>query len=401
MKNIGNLVSIYVGALIAGLAIISYPASAAYMVNTIGLTPEQYGNIYLPKIFLGILGALMSGSLVKRISLKSMWIMALGCFAVAQIMLVAALGQSVDTAAMLILVSSAVYGFGFGFGGGPHNAIAALSFPKRSESAVTMLHMFVGLGMTICPILFARAITGGYWSALPITLASLTGILMLITLFSNVPKQPVVDRESGSSPMKSFYFWIIVAIAVVYAVAEGTIVSWAVIYVQDTKGLSAETAGYALAAFMAMLTLGRFITSILLLRMKPVQLWLVLPPLLLTAFILFPMLQGDMPVLSGFVLAGLACSAFFPLMLIVCAEKYPNDMSYIASMLLATILAGGSAGGYVIGQLQANINMDDLFTYSAIYPVVVFLLILWSIQLGKSRVAGASARSSNSSSIIQ
>lgn len=387
MRNIASLVSIYVGAFVAGIAIISYPASAAYMVNTIGITAEQYGNIYLPKIFLGILGALLSGALVRRITLKSMWLVALACYCLCQILLVAALGQSVDTAAILILVSSALYGFGFGFGGGPNNALAALLFPKRSESAVTMLHMFVGLGMTICPIIFARAITGGYWSAVPITLASMIGIIMLITIFSNMPKQPKVDRASESSPAKSFYFWIVVAIAVFYAVAEGTIVSWAVIYVQDTKGLSAQTAGYALAAFMAMLTLGRFITSLLLLRIKPIQLWLILPPLLMLAFILFPSLEGDLGVLSGFVLAGLACSAFFPLMLIVCAEKYPNDMSYIASMLLATILAGGSAGGYVIGQLQAKISMDDLFTYSAIYPVLVFLLILLSIKVGKSRVA--------------
>lgn len=386
MAKLGNLISVYIGGFIAGLVIISYPASASYIVNTIGLTAEQYGSIYLPKIVLGIVGALTSSALVKsnRLSLKSMWLIALACYGVSQILFVAALGKSVGVGLVLILASSALYGFGFGFGGGPSNAIAAFTFPKRGESAVTMLHMFVGLGMTICPIVFARAITGDYWASLPITLAMLSGVIILITLFSDTPSQPdEISKSSSSAPTASVYFWLIIAVAVVYSVAEGTIVSWSVIYVQGTKGLSAETAGYALAIFMAMLTLGRLISSILLVWIKPIQLWLLLPPLLMAAFIIFPYLQGESSVLAGFVLAGLACSAFFPLMLIVCAEKYPSDMSFIASMLMATLLAGGSIGSYVVGMLQANISMDALFTYSAIYPIVVFILIVLSVKAGR------------------
>jgi len=384
MHQINNLISVYIGGLVAGLAIIIYPASASYIIDTIGLSGEQYGSIFLPKIVLGIIGALVSGALVRRISLKSMWLGALVCNLLSQILLVLALDNTPSTAFNYILVSAAFFGFAFGFGGGPINAIAALSFPKHSATALTMLHVFVGVGMCAAPLIVAFAIRRDSWSTVPIIFAILAALACICTIMANTPQETGEQELGDNSPSKSLYFWVFILIAILFALAEGTFVNWGVVYVEKVKSLPIETAALSLSVFMAMVTAGRFIAAFLLLRLKPAIIWLLSPPLMFAAFLLFPMLQGDMAVFFGFALAGLSCSIFFPLMLIVATETYPNSVSFVASILMAAILFGACMSAYVIGKLQSGMSLDSVYTNSAILPVILIVLIFISFRLSKN-----------------
>jgi len=376
MNKLGTLISIYLGGLLIGLVLVSFPSSSGYLVQKFGLTGEQYGSIYLPQLVLAIIGAIGGGTAVRFMSLKAMWTLALLCFFLSQASFIASAHVEPKNVILLIMMGTAFFGFGFGFGGGPVNGLAAMAFPKHSNSAITALHVTAGLGMTLGPLVFAKAIGAGNWSVVPYSLAIASILVFVISLFTTLPKQPQQTEETASRhPSKSGYFWLIMVVAVFYALAEGTFSNWAIIYAQETKSLSTAVAGLALSAFWGALTIGRLITTFALVKIKPIKIWLLLPPLMALALFLLPHTSGSTQVILAFAFAGLACSSFFPLMVAVTSEPFPTEISYIGSMLTAALMFGVGIGSYVIGRYRDAFTLDDLYTYSIAYPLIALLII--------------------------
>lgn len=377
MQKLGTLISIYLGGLLIGLVLVSFPASSGFLVERYALTAEAYGSIYLPQLVLAIVGAIGGGVAVRFMSLKAMWLSALLCFVLSQSALISSAYVDPSMALGMIMLATAFFGFGFGFGGGPVNGLAALAFPAHSNSAITALHVTAGLGLTVGPLVFANAISGGNWLSVPVGLVIAAICVLAVSAFTQLPEQPAAeDQATSNRPSRSVYFWLIMIVAVFYALAEGAFSNWAVLYVQESKQLTIETAGFALSAFWGALTIGRIVTTILLIRIKPITLWLLLPPLMAAAFLLLPHTAGNTQVILAFGFAGLACSSFFPLMMAVASEPFPNDVSYIGSMLTAALMFGVGIGSYVIGRFGASFSLDQLYSYSAAYPMIALALIV-------------------------
>jgi len=386
MNKYGVLLSIYLGGLLIGLVLVSFPASSGFIVDKIGLNGEQYGSIYLPQLVLAIIGALGGGTAIRFMSLKTMWALSLLCFFFSQVAFVASTHVDPAIAVYLIMLATAFFGFGFGFGGGPVNGLAAMAFPKHSNSALTALHVTAGLGLTLGPLIFSKAIGAGNWTSVPYSLAVVSLFVFIVTLMTKLPEQPPATEETNANiPSKSLYFWLIMVVAVFYALAEGTFSNWAVLYVQESKALSPQTAGLSLSAFWGALTLGRLITSILLVKIKPINIWLLLPPLMAAALFILPQTAGATQVILAFAFAGLACSSFFPLMVAVTSEPFPHAISYIGSMLTAALMFGVGIGSYVIGKYRSAFSLDDLYTYSMLYPIIALVLILVARRQLKSK----------------
>jgi hypothetical protein len=56
------IVATYGAALVAGLAVVSFPASATVLKAAHGLSDSSYGAIFLPQVVLTILGSLAGGA---------------------------------------------------------------------------------------------------------------------------------------------------------------------------------------------------------------------------------------------------------------------------------------------------------------------------------------------------
>lgn len=374
---------VFGGALLIGLTLVSFPASSSYLKSLHGFSDQQYGSIFLPQLVFAILGALGSAAVVKRLSLKAMYLGALISFAFSQ----AGLGLSPyldgTSALWAVMTGTALFGFGFGFGGGPLNGIVSLLYPARTGSALTLLHMMAGLGLTVGPVLFAAAIGAGRWVLVPAALCLLALAQFALTCSITLPGQvdSNVEVSTSGSPARSGYFWVMMLIAVLYALSEGTLANWCVIYLQEVKEISAGTAATALAVFWAGITAGRLLASLIVSRAGPFLLWLSLPPLMVLAFLVIPHIDSSNAALAAFGFAGLACSAFFPLLVTVASAPFPASVSFIASMLTAALMVGVGAGSYGIGVLKGSMSMDDIYAYSAFYPLVALVLILFSRRL--------------------
>ena len=379
-----RIVSVYGGAALIGLALVSFPASSSFLTAFHGFTDQAYGSIFLPQLVLAILGALTAGAAVKRLTLKSMYMIPLVSLALSQLLLWLSSYLQPVGALLLIMCGTACFGFGFGFGGGPLNGLASLLFPRKSGSAITALHMMAGAGLMVGPLIVSACIDAGIWIVAPATFFAVSILLLALSSRTYLPNQPASQLPAEQKfPYREAYFWLMMLISFFYALSEATFSNWAVIFLDNTKGFSVTEAGTGLAAFWGGLTVGRLLVAFVVLKFQPYKVWLIFPVLMAGAFFVIPRIDTPVGAIAGFAFAGLACSAFFPLMVAVGSNQYPYAISWLASMLTAALMFGVGVGSYAIGALVDSIPLERIYYVSALYPAIALLLILFSRRFKK------------------
>jgi predicted MFS family arabinose efflux permease len=377
---IKSSLSMYLGGLMIGLTLVSFPASSAVLKARIGLSDAQYGAIYLPQLFAAILGAVVGSFAAGKLTLKAQYSSALLCFLGAHVCLMSSVFVKPELGLPIIMCGTAFFGFGFGFGGGPLNAVVALLFPSRSTTAITALHMSAGAGLTLGPSLFAVLTQHDHWVFGPIGLAVLCSGLIVLTALADFPDAPrgAMKIETSERPSGSQFFWICALVAVVYSIAEGTFSNWAILFLSEERGLDAPSAALALTAFWAALTFGRLISSILAVRVTPIGFLSILPLTIALALWVLPSVNSPVNGIWMFALAGLGCSAFFPMLVAYAAGRYPNDVAWIGSTLTAAMMVGVGIGSYGIGALAGSFTVAELYRFALLCPVAILFLLMVS-----------------------
>ena len=373
----GGTILIYGGAVLIGINLVAVPASSVILKGLHGFSDQQYGSVFLPQLVMAITGALIAGPAVLRMSLKSMYLIALLAFALSLGGLALSSLVRADNAIFLMMLSTGLFGFGFGFGGGPLNGLVFLQFPNKTSSALTALHMMAGVGLMVGPIYFSAFESQGSWLFGPV-LAMIVAVVFLIGVTLSLQNdKPQVSSEKGKGlPNKEVYFWIMIGIAFLYGFVEATFSNWAVIFVNEARNLSTGVAATALSAFWGGLTVGRFVTTFVVRRLEPFKIWLCLPVAMALALYVIPIAAGPAQIIAAFAFGGIACSAFFPLMVAISTEPFPHAVSWIASMLTAALMSGIGIVSYLVGSLIQTISIDDIYLYSIVYPVVIVALML-------------------------
>lgn len=375
---------VYLSGMLQGLAMVSFPASGSVLKGTLGFTDAQYGAIFLPQVAFAILGSIGGGTLASRIGLKRLLVLTLAINALSQLFLASAVWVGDGLAFTAVLFGTASLGLGFGLGGAPLNSLPPQFFPERRDTAVVALHSLLGLGLAVGPLLVGIFLSGGNWVGFPLLLLGLLGAVtaaaMVIPLPEDAPA-PVAHRSRAAQrPTGTLLFWLYVGIAVLYAFAEGTFSNWAVLYLHEGRGIPEATAGVALSVFWGALVAGRLLTSVLVLRVPPVVVWLALPALMLVTFLLLPLAEGAAVGIALFGLAGLACSSFFPLTITLISRAFPQHVAWVSSMMIAALMTGVGLGSFVFGPLREVLSFEQLYRLSAIYPALVGVLAVIAIR---------------------
>ncbi|WP_157218341.1 MFS transporter [Flavisphingomonas formosensis] len=376
----------YAGGLVIGLTLVSFPASSVVLRALHHFSNEQYGAIYIPQLAASVLGALAGGAIERRLSLRGMFLIALACFAIAEALLAASSLVAPSLALLLIMMGTASFGFGFGFGGGPLNAFAALLFPARQGAAVTALHMCAGAGLTVAPVFFAALADRGMWIAGPGLLAVVSGLLFLIALSTRFPIPDEVPGDTVGNtrhPGRTIFFWACAAAAMLYSVAEGTFSNWATVFLTEERGLAARDAALALTCFWAAITGGRLLASLIAVRLPPILFLAVLPCAMAAALLLLPHVEGSGAAYAGFGLAGLACSAFFPMLVAFTAARTPRAISWIASMLTAAMMVGVGIGSYAVGALRGATPIARLYGQAIVAPLACLACVAIAFTIAR------------------
>lgn len=379
-------IGLYVGGITIGLTLVSFPASSVVLKQMHGFTDAQYGAIYLPQLIAAIAGALAGGAFVGRLGLRALWLISLVCFAAAQLSLAASSLLPSGWALIAVMCGTGFFGFGFGFGGGPLNAFAVLLFPRHQTTALTALHMSAGAGLTMAPFYFNMFAAAGFWLAGPVSLLIVTTAVLVISLLAEFPTPPVeLGTKTAAHPAASLFFWLTALVSVIYSIAEGTFSNWALLFVEEERHLSAETAALSLTCFWGSITLGRLLVSVLVLRVPPTAILATLPVLIAIAFWLLPGVDSPGSALLGFAFAGFACSAFFPMLVTFSAKPFAHAISWIASMLTAAMMVGVGIGSYLVGALHSVLSIGALYHWAILNSVLVLLLLGLSARLAPIR----------------
>lgn len=376
-----QIAATYLAAFLQGLALVSFPASSSVLKGTLGLSDAQYGSIFLPQVGFAVVGALAGGAFASRIGLKLVLMLSMATIAASQVALAGSIVVSETLRYATICVGTGLLGLGFGLGGAPLNSYAVQFFPRRKDTALVALHSLVGLGLSLGPLLLG-ALMPKYWASFPIGLALASAVLALSAALLALPLRDAAVSTQGSpatqaaSPAASPVFWLFAGIAVIYAFAEGTFSNWTVVYLAEVKQLPAATAALALSLFWAALVAGRLLVSALVLRIPAQRIWTTMPVLMIAAFWLLPQVQGPASGIAAFTLAGLACSAFFPLTIGLVSARFPQHVGWVSSMMIAALMVGVGLGSFLVGPLRSVLSMEALYQVSSAYPVAVLLLSL-------------------------
>jgi len=399
--RIAPVVTLYLSGMLQGLTLVSFPASSAVLRQMHGFTDAQYGAIFLPQVAAAVIGALAGGALAARFSLRNLLWVALAINAVSQLLLAGSVLLEPGPAYALLLLGTSSLGLGFGVSGAPLNGLPPLCFPNRRDTALIALHTFLGLGLAVGPVIANPFIMAGQWVGFPLLLAVLALLLAVVALAGDypdtsgpmpMPAAPALQsgdpvplqfsmRQSAGHPAGKAGFWLFAAITVLYAFAEGTFGNWAILYLQDVKHLPETIAAGALSVFWMAMVAGRLLTSVLVLRVAPRHIWLLLPLIMITAFLLLPYAGTPASGIGLFALAGLACSAFFPLSIGIASERFREHVPWVSSMLIAALMVGVGLGSWMVGLLRGMFPMEDLYRLSVFYPATALVLAIIVLRM--------------------
>lgn len=390
------VITVYLAGFLQGLTLVSFPASSAVLKQMHGFSDAQYGAIFLPQVALAIIGAVGGGALARRLGLKTLLAGALLANAASQWLLAATALLGPRLAFEAILFGTACLGFGFGAAGAPLNSYPAVFFPEKRETAIIALHTALGLGLMMGPLLAGGFIAWDHWAGFPLALGGLSLLLMLAVVGIKLPRceLPAASQlprdPAGKPPLTVASFWLFFAMTVLYAFAEGTFSNWIVVYLQEIKRLPMAVASLSLSVFWAALVMGRLLVSVAVLRIPAERIWLALPLLMIGTFLLLPYATSASRGIGLFALAGLACSAFFPLSIGLVAKRFPQHTAWVSSMLIAALMVGVGMGSFLIGLLRELLPLEKLYQFSSLYPLWVLMLAAWLARTGPPRCAADS-----------
>src|SRR5262249_5481983 len=261
-----------------------------------------------------------------------------------------------DIAFAVLLLATAMLGLGFGATVMAINTYAEAFFPSRADRAVLALNALLGLGTALAPVLVAIVVGLGAWWLLPVAMAVILVVFFAVALAQPLSASTGMGAPTGwtSLPRR---FWLYAAAVFLYGIVETLNGNWAMLYLSSERGVSARGASIALAAFWAMVTVGRVLIA-LISRLVPARwIYAALPVLLLLTFQLSSRVQGETGGIFAFAMAGLACSAFLPLSISFGGTEFPYLSAVTAGGLIAFYQLGYGVAAFGTGPLQDLIGL--------------------------------------------
>jgi MFS transporter, FHS family, glucose/mannose:H+ symporter len=358
---------IYVTGLIQGLALVTFPAASSIFTSShgFGFTNSRYGMMFIPQVILAILASSLGPRLARRWTLKNVLLSGLAADLLAMILLACShwLQDSPGAAYAILLLATGSLGFGFGTVVMATSTYVQEFSPGRENRAVLILNALLGAGTALAPLLVAIFLGLGAWWLLPTIIAvALIGPLLVS---ANEPLEAGAGEATASGGSLPSGFWLFAAAVLFYGIAETLNGNWSGAYLTDDRGVSAKGASFALTAFWGMVTIGRIVFAALSSRKTVPWIYVGLPAVLILAFQAIAHAGDEASGVFVFALAGLACSAFFPLCISLSGQAFPQFAEATSGALIAFYQSGYGISAFGVGPLR------DLggFPFRAIYSL--------------------------------
>jgi fucose permease len=373
---------IYVIGLVQGLALVAFPAASSIFTGPrgFGFGASRYGMMFIPQVVLAILASSLGPSLARQWTLERVLQAGVSADLLAMILLASSclLIDRPDAAYGLLLFATGSLGFGFGATVMALNTYAQKLSPGRENRSVLTLNALLGAGTALAPLLVAIFAGAGSWWLMPLMVAvALMGLLLLST---RQPLDVSADTAAGASrsePMPR-RFWLFAAAVLLYGIAETLNGNWSGPYLTGERGVSVSGASVALMTFWAMVTIGRVLFAAFSSRATVRWIYVGLPVVLVAAFQVISRAGGEVGSIAAFGLAGLGCSAFFPLCISLAGQEFPRQAAAMSGGVVAFYQVGYGVAAFGVGPLRefAGLPFRTIYSLGSLIAAAMFVVAL-------------------------
>ena len=375
-----KVISIYFSGFLVGIALVLYPAAGNIFTDTNyhGFSSAQFGSIFLPQIIVAILASISAPKIASRVGMKK--VMLYGLVALLLSMVLMALSHWFTSGALdywIILLGTACLGGGFGFTITALNPFAYNLFPGKETSAVTAMHILLGLGTSSSALLLNSFLNNGYWMGAPLLVAGVVLILILFTLPLplSLPKSDAKQEEQTRSiPGR---IWLYAIAVFFYGASEATFGNWGALFLEREGGLSVSKAALGLTLFWLFIAMGRVFFTFIALRFSTKWLYAIAPFLVALVFYMLPSAHSENVLLTCMALGGLGMSFLFPKSISSTTDEFPKYAALVSGMMVAAIQLGTGFSAQVIGSLNGRFSLATLFQFSAVYALGLGLIVVF------------------------
>jgi fucose permease len=274
----------------------------------------------------------------------------------------------------MLLVATGSLGFGFGATVMAINTYAQRFVPGHEDRSVLVLNALLGAGTALAPLFVAIFLGAGVWWLMPLMVAAALAVLLLLS--TKVPIQASVGHVADDATAERLpgSFWLFAAAVLLYGVAETLNGNWSGPYLTRERGLSAESASFALMAFWAMVTVGRILFATVSSERTVPWIYAGLPLMLIAAFQMVSHASGEAESIVAFGLSGLGCSAFFPLSISLSGQELPKLAALTSGELVAFYQAGYGVAAFGVGPLRdlAGLSFHAIYSWGSVLGVAMF-----------------------------
>jgi MFS transporter, FHS family, glucose/mannose:H+ symporter len=389
---------VYFAGIVQGLALVTFPAASSIFTRPdgFGFDSTRYGAMFVPQVVMAVLASGLAPELARRSSLRRVLLTGIaGSFASMMLLALSRLLLGApDMAFGVLLLATGALGLGFGATVMALNTYAEAFFPGRTDGAVLALNALLGLGTALAPVLVAIVIGMGAWWLLPVVVACILVLIFAVVLIAPLRLDPATTAGGGTPraigagtlPRR---FWLYAAAIFLYGILETLNGNWATLYLSGERGVSALGASMALAAFWAMVTIGRVLVAVISARVSVRSIYVGLPLLLLITFQLISRVEGETGGILAFAMAGLACSAFLPLSISFAGNEFPRLSAAMAGWLIAFYQLGYGLAAFGTGPLRDLIRLPFSTIFAAggvvALPLAVIAALIIRRPAGDSR----------------
>lgn len=382
MKKTKKIIAIYLSGFLQGIALVLYPAAGSIFTNPSfhNLSSGEFGFLFTPQIIFAILASVSAPKLAEKYGMKRILTWGLICNLLSMLLFAASaycIGDS-SLPFWTLMLGTGMLGAGFGFTITALNPFAFHLFPGKEDSAVTGMHIFLGLGTTSSALVLNGFKAEGIWWASGIMIAILILLMIIFQQFlkMSLPKSEVTDKEKVKKKVP-LRVWLYAGVIFLYAFSEATFGNWGTIYLEKEAGLSAAKAALGLSIFWAFITIGRVIFTLVALKFNTKILYLLSPFLVAIVFYVMPFLEGNVAPLVALAVGGFSISFFFPNTISIATNEYPTHAAIVSGALVAAIQIGTGVSANVIGVLNSSFSLSTIFQMSALYGLITGVLGLY------------------------
>ncbi len=276
------------------------------------------------------------------------------------------------------------YGLGAGSIDAALNNYVALHYEAKHMS---WLHCFWGVGTTIGPAILGVVLTNGLRWNLGYWIIAGLQIVLAIVLFVTLPiwnKQADKEEEKAEEKQKPLSLFQVLKLPAAkgvmtgffcYCSLEATAGLWAASYMVLNRGMSAEVAAKWGALFYMGITVGRFLSGFLTLKMNDKNM-IRLGQGIIAVGVLFLLLPlGDVTAFAGLILIGLGCAPIYPCLIHATPDTFGAGVSQsVIGVQMASAYVGTTFMPSLFGVLADTVGI-------AVYPIYMFAFLVLMIAM--------------------